>query len=60
MASLFSGLTGGYRAKESNGLLDYYKNIVPYPSNNIFNSTFTIPIVQDEDGTLTNDHIFNY
>ncbi|KAL4456934.1 hypothetical protein ABPG74_014572 [Tetrahymena malaccensis] len=60
VASILSGFTGGYRAKESNGLQDFYKNIVSYPSNNIFNSTFTIPIIKDENGTLLNEHIFNY
>lgn len=55
-----SGFTGSYRSENcSYGLSEYVKNIVSTPSNNIFNSTFTIPLIKDEEGELTNSHIFN-
>lgn len=56
--SIISGFTASYRTKDSQGLSEYAKTIVSMPANNIFNSTFTIPIVSDEEGTLVNPHIF--
>lgn len=60
MGNILSGLTGGYRVKQCEGLREYAKNIVGYPENNIFNSTWCMPMVSDAEGTLTNTHIFDF
>lgn len=60
MSNILSGFSGSYRLKTGEGLGGFVRSVVGYPSNNIFNSTFNIPLVSDEEGTLVGEHVFNY